>query len=338
MTSSVSKTINLEKVFVGKKVLITGGLGFIGSNIAYALVRMGAEVTVLDALLPLYGGNQYNVSDIKDKIKVVIGDIRDETVVNDVVSGKDFIFNLAAQVSYIDSINEPFLDLDINCLGHLKVLEAARKFAPHTKILFSSSRLAYGRILTTPVDESHPTNPVSMYGVHKLAAEKYYRIYFETYGLKSAVIRIPNPYGPRQQMKHSKYSIVGWFIRQALEGKEITIYGDGKQERDYLFINDIVTAFLYVAASDKTNGEVYNIGTHERVTFVDMVDAILTEIPTGKKVHIPWPKNYERNETGNYIANTRKINRVVGWEATVPLKDGIKQTVEYFKKNKDFYW
>ena len=333
-----TKTADLEKTFSGKKVLITGGLGFIGSNIAHALVAMGAEVTVLDALLPLYGGSEYNVADIKEKVKVVIGDIRDEKVVNEVVAGKDYIFNLAAQVSYIDSINEPFLDLDINCLGHLRVLEASRKFAPNVKIVFSSSRLAYGRIMTTPVDESHPTNPVSMYGVHKLTAEKYYRIYFETYGLKSAVIRIPNPYGPRQQMKHNKYSIIGWFIRQAMEGKDITIFGDGKQERDYLFIDDIVSAFLKVAGSDKTNGEIYNIGTHGRVCFVAMVDSILAEISTGKKVHIPWPKNYERNETGNYVADTRKIKRAVGWEAKVSLKTGITETVEYFKKNKEYYW
>jgi len=329
---------NLESVFRGKNILITGGLGFIGSNIALALHKMGANITILDALLPLYGGNEFNVAEIREKIKVVIGDIRDEKTVNDVVVGQDYIFNLAAQVSYIDSITEPFLDLDINCLGHLRVLEAARKLAPKTKIIFSSSRLAYGRIVTTPVDESHPTNPVSMYGVHKLAAEKYYNIYGETYGLRSSVIRIPNPYGPRQQMKHSKYSIVGWFIRQAIEGKDIQVFGDGKQERDYLYIDDIVSAFLLVAASDSTNGEIYNIGTHERVCFVDMVDAILDVVGTGKKVHIPWPKNYERNETGNYIADTRKIQRAVGWEAKVTLRNGIEETVAYFLKNKEHYW
>ncbi len=329
---------NYIKKFADKEVLITGGLGFIGSNIAHALVEAGARVTVLDALLPLYGGNEFNVDSIKERINVVIGDIRDEKLVNEVVSGKDFIFNLAAQVSYIDSITEPFLDLDINCLGHLRVLEAARKFAPKTKIVFSSSRLAYGKILTTPVDESHPTNPLSMYGVHKLAAEKYYRIYFDVYGIRSSVIRIPNPYGPRQQMKHSKYSIVGWFVRQAIEGKDIQVFGDGRQERDYLYVDDIVDAFLRIAASDRTDGEVYNIGTHERVCFVDMVDAILDVVGTGKKVHVPWPKNYERNETGNYIADTRKIKRSVGWEARVPLKEGVAKTVEYFKKNKDHYW
>ncbi len=326
------------KAFKGKEVLITGGLGFIGSNIAHHLADAGAKVTVLDALLPLYGGNEYNVADIKDKVKVVIGDIRDQALVEDLVKGKDFIFNLAAQVSYIDSLTEPFLDLDINCLGHLRILEAARKFAPNVKVLFSSSRLAYGKILTTPVNESHPTNPLSIYGVHKLTAEKYYRIYYDTFGVRSAIIRIPNPYGPRQQMKHSKYSIVGWFIRQAIEGKEIQVFGDGKQERDYLYIDDIVEAFLRVAVSNQTDGEIYNIGTHERVHFVDMVDAVLEIVGTGKKVHIPWPKNYERNETGNYIADTSKVKRAVNWEARVPLKEGIRKTVEYFKENKEHYW
>lgn len=326
------------KAFEGKEVLITGGLGFIGSNIAHHLVDAGAKVTILDTMLPLYGGNEFNVADIKDKIKVVIGDIRDEKLVEDLVKGKNFIFNLAAQVSYIDSLTEPFLDLDINCLGHLRILEAARKFAPNVKIVFSSSRLAYGKILTTPVNESHPTNPLSIYGVHKLTAEKYYRIYYDTFGVRSAVIRIPNPYGPRQQMKHSKYSIIGWFVRQAIDGKEIQIFGDGKQERDYLYVDDIVSAFLKVAASSQTDGEVYNIGTHERVHFVDMVDAVLEITGTGKKVHIPWPENYEKNETGNYIADTSKIKRTVAWEATVPLKEGIRKTVEYFKANKEHYW
>ncbi len=327
----------LRPAFAGKKVLITGGAGFIGSNIAHSVAAMGAKVTVLDSMLPLYGGNMFNLEGI-DGLRFIAGDIRDEAKVKEAVEGRDYIFNLAAQVSYIDSLKEPFLDLDINCLGHLRVLEAARMYAPDAKVLFSSSRLAYGRIMTKPVDEGHPTNPVSMYGVHKLAAEKYYAIYHDAYKLHSAVIRIPNPYGPRQQMKHSKYSIVGWFIRQAMEGKDITVFGDGRQERDYLYIDDIVSAFLKTAASEKTDGEIYNIGTHETMMFVDMVDAILREVGGGRKVHVPWPANYERNETGNYVANTQKIERAVNWSASVTLADGIKRTVEYFKKNKGHYW
>lgn len=319
------------------KILITGGAGFIGSNLAHALVKRGDEVTVLDAMLPLYGGNEFNLEGVRDQIEFVEGDIRDKELVDKLVKGKDLIFNFAAQVSYIDSKDQPFLDLDINAKGHLNVLEAMREHNPTAKILFSSSRLVYGKILKTPVNEEHQTNPLSLYGIHKLTAEKYYRYYTETFGIPTVSVRIPNPYGPRQQMKHSKYSIVGWFVRQALEGKEIQIFGDGKQERDYMYVDDIVEAFLQLAEKGKP-GEVYNIGTHERVHFVDMVDAVLAEVGSGMKKHVPWPKNYEKNETGNYIADTTKIKELTGWQPRVPLKEGVQKMVEYYKKNKEHYW
>lgn len=322
----------------GKNVLITGGLGFLGSNLAHALVPLRARVTLLDALLPLYGGNPFNVEGIADRVRVVRGDIRDAAVVDDLVAGQDTIFNFAAQVSYLDSLKDPFTDWDINALGHLRVLEAVRRRAPRAKILFSSSRLVYGKILTTPVDESHPTDPLSIYGVHKLAAEKYYRVYFDAYGVRSATLRIPNPYGPRQQMKHAKYSIVGWFLRQAMEDGTIEVFGDGKQERDYLYVDDIVDAMLRVAASDRTDGEVYNIGTDERVTFVDMVDTILDVVGSGRKAHVPWPENYERNETGHYVADTRKIAAAVGWKARVPLREGIERMAAYYRRHRQRYF
>ena len=324
--------------FAGKRVLITGGLGFIGSSLAHALADVGARVTILDALLPTYGGNRANLHGLEGTVTVHDGDIRNADLVRELVRDQDFIFNLAGQVSYLDSMRDPFLDVDMNCVGHLRVLEAVRELNPSAKVLFSSSRLVYGKILTTPVDESHPTNPLSLYGVHKLTAEKYYRIYYDTHGIRSAILRIPNPYGPRQQMKHAKYSIVGWFVRQAMEGKTIEIYGDGTQERDYLYISDIVDAFLRVAASEQTNGEVYNIGTHERVRFIDMVDTILDVVGSGNKVHIPWPEHYERNETGNYIADTRKIEAAVGWRARVPLRTGIEEMVKYYREHKEQYW
>ncbi|MDP3685210.1 MAG: GDP-mannose 4,6-dehydratase [bacterium] len=322
----------------GKKVLITGGLGFIGSNLAHALVRLGAKVTLLDALLPQYGGNPFNVHEITDRVRIVHGDIRDPRILAAEVPDTDVLCNLAAQVSYVDSTSEPFLDVDINCVGHLHVLEAVRRFAPNAKVCFSSSRLVYGKILTTPVDESHPTQPLSIYGVHKLTAEKYHRIYYDRYGIRTATIRIPNPYGPRQQMKHSKYSIVGWFIRQAFDGGTLRIFGDGEQERDYLYVDDIVDAFLRIGATDRTDGEVYNIGSPERVRFVDMVDEVIRVVGNGRKEHVPWPKDYERNETGSYRADTRKISTAVGWEASVPLSDGIGSTVDYYREFKRHYW
>lgn len=321
----------------GKKVLITGGAGFIGSNLARACVKQGAQVTVLDAMLPLYGGNEFNLEDVRNQLEFVKGDIRDKETVDRLVQGQDLVFNLAAQVSYIDSRAEPFLDLDINARGHLNVMEACREHNPQAKILFSSSRLVYGKILTTPVKEDHPTNPLSIYGIHKLVGEKYCRYYADTFGLHTVAVRIPNPYGPRQQMKHNRYSIVGWFVRRAMEGKEIEVFGDGSQERDYMYVDDIVEAFLQLAKKGEA-GEVYNIGTHERVRFVDMVEAVLEAVGKGTKKHVPWPKNYEKNETGNYIADTSKIEAVTGWEAEVPLREGIQQMVEYYRKNKKHYW
>ena len=334
----------MREYWQNKSVLITGGAGFIGSSLAQALVSLGAKVTVLDAMLPLYGGNEFNLFGIRDQIKFVKGDIRDADLVNKVVRNKDIIFNLAAQVSYIDSKEQPFLDLDINGAGHLTVLEAARKLAPEARVLFSSSRLVYGKIFNTPVREDHPTEPLSIYGIHKLLGEKYYRYYAHTFDLHTVSVRIPNPYGSRQQMKHNKYSIVGWFVRQALEDESITVFGDGKQMRDYLYIDDIVDAFLWLAEEGEA-GEVYNIGTHERICFVDMVDAVLREVGSGKKEHVPWPKNYEKNETGNYMADTAKIEALTRqsggqarWQARVSLDEGVRRMVAYYKKNREHYW
>lgn len=324
--------------YSGKSVLITGGLGFIGSNLARALVPLGAKVTVLDARLPPYGANLFNLHGVESLVRVVEGDIRDPKVLSAVVPGTAVVFNLAAQVSYLDSGKEPFLDNDINCLGHLQVLEAVAKYAPDAKVCFSSSRLVYGRILTTPVDESYPTQPLSIYGVHKLAAEKYYRIYYDTRAVRSTVIRIPNPYGPRQQVKHPKYSIVGWFVRRALDSETVEVFGQGEQERDYLYVDDIVDAFLRVAATDRTDGEVYNVGTDERVRFVDMVDTVLAVVGSGTKVHVPWPTAYEKNETGSYRADTRKIHTAVGWTPRVRLRDGITRTVAYYRQHRQHYW
>lgn len=325
------------KNFTNKRVLITGGAGFIGSNLAHALVKEGAEVTILDAMLPLYGGNVFNLKEIKDRVKFIKGDIRDKEAVKKTVEGQDIIFDLAAQVSYIDSKDQPFLDLDINAKGHLTVLEAVRQYAPTAKLLFASSRLVYGRIKTTPVTEEHPTDPLSIYGIHKLLGEKYCRYYADAFGLHMLSVRIPNPYGPRQQMKHNKYSIAGWFIRQAMAGQTMTIFGDGRQARDYLYIDDIVQAFLTLAKQAPAAGEVYNIGTHERVQFRDMVEAVVAEVGQGQIKYVSWPPDYEKNETGDYIADTRKIAQF-GWQAYVNLQQGIKQTVEYYKKYQTHYW
>ncbi|MAF80464.1 NAD-dependent epimerase [bacterium] len=327
----------LTAAFKGKRVLITGGLGFIGSNLAHALVALDVNVTILDALLEEYGGSNVNLRGIEDKVEVVNGNILDEELVNKLVTGVDFVFHFAGQVGYIDSKDKPFVDLDYNGRGNLIVLEALREHAPKARILFSSSRLVYGKIQTTPVTEEHPTEPLSLYGIHKLLGEKYYAYYAHNFGIHGVSVRIPNPYGPRQQVKHAKYSIVGWFMRLAMEKETIQIFGDGSQERDYIFIDDIVAALLYTIVNGQA-GEAYNIGSPERMTFGDMVDAIITTVGAGDKEYLPWPEDYEKNETGDYVADTSKIELDTNWRPRVKFADGIAEMVAYYKENKELYW
>lgn len=333
----MSKNLDLND-YKGKKVLITGGLGFIGSNIANELVNLGAEVTIIDNLAPLYGGNYFNIKDIKDKIKVIIGDIRDWQLIDKVILDKDIIFNLAAQVSYIDSVNIPFDDLDINCKGHLTILESCRKLNKNVKIVFSSSRLALGKILENPITEDHPTNPLSLYGIHKLTAEKYCYFYYKNYGLRTTVLRLTNPYGERQQMKHSKYSIPGWFMRLAMEGKTIKIFGKGTQKRDYIHIDDLVNAFLYTGISKETDGQIYNCGSGKSIEFKEMVENIVKSVGKGKIEYVPWPDNYEKDETADKIkTSVEKLFKATGWKPKINLKEGLNRMYDYYKNNKDKY-
>jgi UDP-glucose 4-epimerase len=328
----------LREQYHNKNVLITGGLGFLGSNIANRLVEFGAKVTLLDALLPLYGGNKFNIRDIEDKVEVIIGDVRDFRLVEKAIEGKDIIFNLAAQVSYIDSIEIPFEDLDINCKGHLIVLDACRHKNPRAVIIFPSSRMVLGKIVYTPIDENHPTEPLSIYGIHKLTGEKYYLAYHRTYGIKTVILRITNPYGIRQQMKHNRYSMVGWFLRQAMGRETIQIFGDGKQLRDYVYVDDIVEAFLRAGISNNAIGEIYNIGFGKSYQFADMVKAILKVIGEGKFEYVPWPENYEKIETGSFEISLEKAKRDLEWTPKIELEEGIKKMYEYYKEFKKYYW
>ena len=323
--------------FKGKNVLITGGLGFIGSTLAHRLVEAKARVTILDAMLTPYGGNKFNIKEIADHVELVNGNIIDEKIVRQAVDGKDYIFHLAGQVGYLDAKEKPFLDLDFNGRGNLIILEAVKNKAAEARILFSSSRLVYGKIQQVPVKESHATQPLSLYGIHKLLGEKYYAYYAHNFGIHGLSLRIPNPYGPRQQMKHSKYAIVGWFIRQALEGKKIKIYGDGKQLRDYIYIDDIVEAMMRLIIKGQ-DGEAYNIGGGQGVTFTEMVDAVIEAVGQGEKEYVPWPADYEKNETGDYVADITKIQAITTWEPTVLLGEGLKRTVDFYRQNKNEYW
>ena len=324
--------------FQDSRVLITGGAGMIGSTIARLLVEQGAEVTVVDAMLPTHGGNRFNLNGIMDKIVFVKGDIRDLERVKQWVDGADYIFSLAAQVSYVDSNHDPLLDLDINSRGHLNLLLALGHFNRQAKVVFTSSRFVYGSIDYNPVDEGHDFNCLSIYGIHKLAGEKYYRFYHDAHGLDTVSLRITNPYGPRQQMKHSKYGIVNWFIRLALEGKPLTVFGEGLQKRDYIFVEDVSEGILSVALAPGTAGQVYNLGTGVGTPFIDMVRLVAQHIPGTEVQHLPWPQDRYFVETGDFIADISKLKEATNWAPRISLPEGIEKTIAYYQRHREKYW
>jgi len=327
----------MEKYYENKNVLITGGLGFIGSNLARKLLSLGANISIIDNLHPLYGGNLFNIQGIKEKLNVVVDDIRNTAVITPLIENADIIFHLAAQVSYIDSLNMPFEDLDLNVHATLNILETCRKFNLEAKIIFSSSRMVYGKVETPLVAEQNETNPLSLYGIHKLTSEKYLLMYFKDFGIPTSILRLTNPYGPRQQIKHSKYSLIGWFIRQAMEDKTIKIYGGGQQLRDYIFIDDIVNAMILAGSNLEAVGQVVNIGSGTSIRFCDMVSKVVECVKKGRIEFIPWPENYEKVETGNVSVDISKLIRITSWSPRISLDEGIKLTYEYYFKNSIHY-
>lgn len=320
------------------RILITGGAGMIGSTIAIQSVKRGATVTIFDNMLPMYGGNHFNLEPVKDEINFVFGDIRDEVTVSEVVKGQDVIYNLAAQVSYVDSNIHPFYDLDVNCRGHLTVLECCRKYNPKVRIIFSSSRFIYGKTQYNPVDEEHPYNCLSIYGVHKLNGEKYYQYYYQNHHLDTIIFRIANPYGPRQQMKHSKYGVVNWFIKLGLEGISLPIFGDGKQKRDYIFVEDIAECMLSILKVKNPEWRVFNLGSGVGTRFCDMAKFVVDALKGAKIEFKEWPKDRYFVETGDYISNIDRIKNVSGWAPKTPMIEGVRKTIEYYQKYRRYYF
>jgi len=328
----------MNKKFSGKRVLITGGLGMIGSTVARQLVKYNARVTIVDACLKPYGANKFNIRDIRSRVDLHIKDIRDKKAMDLLVREKDIIFNFAAQVSHNDSIGNPFLDADINYIGHLNILESLRRCNPTARVLFSGSRLQFGRIKTIPVNESHILRPLTPYALNKTAAEYLYKYYYRMYGIPYVIFRIANPYGPRAQMKHSKYTILNYFIRQAMEGRDITVYGTGEQIRDYIYIDDLVSAFLSAAVSQEAEAETFNIGSGVGTSFKDMVGAVVKTVGRGQLKFIPWPNNYINVETGDYVTDISKAKKILKWRPCVGIRKGVGETYEYYKKYKRHYF
>ncbi len=329
---------DLRKTFTKKKVMVTGGMGFIGSTLAHRLVDFGSDVTLVDSLLPDYGGNMFNIDGIKDKVHVNIADVRDASSMLYLVKGHDYIFNLAGTLSHIDSMTDPYTDLDINCRSQLTILEACRKNNPGLKIIFSGTRGQYGKAQYLPVDEKHPMCPTDVNGINNMAGEWYHILYNNVYGIRATSLRLTNTYGPRHQMKHSKQGFLNWFIRQALEGKKVPIYGDGGQKRDFNYVDDVVEALLLAGASDETNGEVYNIGSGVPISVLDVLKKIMKIAKNGSFELVPFPAEKKKIEVGDYCTDHSKFTAATGWKPKTGFEDGLTKTIEYYEKNKKHYW
>lgn len=326
-----------DKFFRGKKVLITGGLGFIGSNLAIRLVDSGARVTLFDSLITNFGGNKFNISPIEKRVRVVIADMRDTTSVGKAVKDKEIIFNLAGTLSHIDSMTDPFTDLDINCRAQLFLLEACRKFNTGVKIIFAGTRNQYGKALYLPVDEKHICEPTDINGINSVAGEKYHFLYQRIYGIDTVSLRMTNTYGPRHQMKHNKQGILNWFLRLLIDGKTIQLYGDGLQIRDVNYVSDVVDALILVSKSKKSAGQAYNLGGNP-LTLVEFVEKAIGFLGRGNYKLVPFPKDRKVIEVGNYVADITKIKEEFGWHAKIKIENGLAETIDFYVKNKKYYW
>ncbi|HET9372684.1 MAG TPA: NAD-dependent epimerase/dehydratase family protein [Vicinamibacterales bacterium] len=321
----------------GRRVLITGGVGFIGSNLARRLVELGANVLLVDSLLPEYGGNLFNIDGIEDRVRVNIADVRQGTTMAYLVRDREVIFNLAGQVSHIDSMHDPHTDLEINCRSQLTILEACRQSNPGTKVVFAGTRQIYGKPDRLPVDETHLVRPTDINGINKAAGENYHLVYNNVFGVRGCSLRLTNVYGPRQLIRHNRQGFIGWFIRLALEGREIQIYGDGSQRRDFVFVDDVTDAFLRAGATDAVNGDVFNVGGSEHFSHRELVTMLIEAAGRGSVRFVEWPEEKRRIDIGSFYSDSSKFERVTGWSPRVPLREGMRRTLEFYRQHFNRY-
>jgi dTDP-glucose 4,6-dehydratase/UDP-glucose 4-epimerase len=320
------------------KVLITGGLGFIGSNLARALVIKGADVTLVDSLIPQYGGNPFNIYDIRDRVSVNVCDVRDPFAMAYLLQGKDYLFNLAGQTSHMDSMTDPQTDLDINAAAQLSILEACRKANPGIKIVFASTRQLYGKPDYLPVDEKHPTRPVDVNGINKLAGEWYHLLYNKVYSIRACALRLTNTYGPGMRVRDARQTFLGVWVRLLIEGKPIKVFGDGLQLRDFNYVDDCVEALLLAGASDAANGKVYNLGSEEVVGLKALAEMMIDLGHGGSFELVPFPAERKAIDIGDYYSDFSLITRELGWQPKVGLREGLRRTMAYYRAHHRHYW
>lgn len=327
---------SLRPVYAGRNVLITGGLGFIGSNLARALVRLGARVSIVDSLVPEYGGNRHNLAGLAGRVKVHIADVRDWPRLPSLIEGQDYLFNLAGQTSHMDSMTDPQTDLDINCRAQLAILEACRLHNPRLRIVFASTRQIYGKPDYLPVDEKHPLRPVDVNGINKIAGESFHLLYSRVHGIAATALRLTNTIGPRMRIKDARQTFVGVWIRRLVEGEPFEVWG-GEQLRDFTYVDDAVEAFLLAAARPEAVGEVFNLGGPPRVTLQQLAELLVAVNRGGVFVVREFPADRKKIDIGDYYADDRLIARKLGWRPRTDLRTALARTVAFYRRELRHY-
>ncbi|MBU6452635.1 MAG: GDP-mannose 4,6-dehydratase [Cyanobacteria bacterium REEB67] len=329
---------SVRTAFKGKAALITGGMGFIGSNLAIRLANLGAKVTVLDSMIPDYGGNEFNLAPVKDRVRVNYCDIRDQSALNYLVRGQDYVFHLAGQVSHLMSLSNPFPDIEMNITGTAFLMESLRKYNPSAVCVYTGTRGQYGSSVSLPVNEEAPTNPKGIYEISNLTAEKIIKVYNDVHGVRAVLLRLSNIYGPRSQMMHSHFGVCNWFVRLALDNDTIKVFGDGSILRDFCYVDDTVEAIIKSASTEAAYGEIFNVGSDIPVSFLELVEAIVSVAGSGKWEYADFSAERKAQEPGDFYSDITKIRRIVGWEPTTTLANGLAKTCEYYRKNREYYW
>jgi UDP-glucose 4-epimerase len=324
--------------FRGARVLITGGLGFIGSNLAIRLVEHGAHVTLADAMIPAYGGNLFNIEPIKGRVTVNFGNVCDRHATDWLVRDMDYVFHLAGQVSHVMSLTDPFPDIDYNITGTVVLMEALRRHNSRARVIFTGTRGQYGPATRLPVSEDAPTNPKGIYEISNLTAEKIIQVYHDIHGIHAVLLRLTNVYGPRAQMKHPHYGVANWFVRLAIDDECIQVFGDGRIQRDFLYVDDCVEALLKCAVSDSVGGEVLNVGVDQPTDFLELAQTLIRVCGSGRWEHAPFSPERKAQEPGHFYSDIRKIERLVGWRPRTTLEEGLRQTVAYYRAHRAHYW
>jgi UDP-glucose 4-epimerase len=327
-----------DSAFRGKRVLITGGLGFLGSNLALRLVESGAAVTLVDAMIPEYGGNLFNIEPIRDRVTINFGNICDRLAMEWLVRDQDYVFHLAGQVSHLMSLTDPYLDIEYNVRGTVVIMEAVRRFAPRARVVFTGTRGEYGPAIRLPVDEEAPTNPKGFYEISNLTAEKIIKLYHDVHGIHTVLLRLTNIYGPRAQMRHSQYGVVNWFVRLALDNATIKVFGDGQILRDFLYMEDCIEGILQASIIPEAHGEIINLGVDKPTNFLELVQTLIDLAGSGRWEFAPFTPERQAQEPGDFYSDIRKAARLLNWRPTTSLRVGLEKTIAYYRQHRHHYW